>query len=80
MVDELSRGFTPRLANRIEDAALGDAAEIAVDGRSPASLDHVEADSTRQHIGLVEPRADATSGDTALIVAVSRLIERVGRK
>ena len=38
------------------------------------------ARSARQHIRLVETRADTVSGDTALIEAVGRLIDGIDRK
>jgi hypothetical protein len=66
--------------HRLQNARLGDPAEIVVDGGSPASPHHVQTDSAGQYVGLVEPRADAMSGDAALIVAVGRLIEGVDRK
>src|SRR6516164_11834458 len=80
MVDELSRRLTFCLPNRVENARLGDTAEIVVDRRLPAGLDHVEPDGTGQHIGLLQPGSDAMGGDTALIVAVGRLKESVDGK
>ena len=75
MVDELSRRLAFCLPNRVENARLGDTAEIVVDRRLPAGLDHVEPDGTGQHIGLLQP-----GGDTALIVAAGRLKESVDGK
>ncbi len=79
MVDQLRGRLAFRFPNSIENAGFGDAAEIVVDGRFPPRLDHVEPDGPRQDIGLVKA-SDAVGGDTALIVAVSRLVECVYRK
>ena len=76
MVDQLRRRLAFCFPNRLENAGLGDTAEIVVDGWLPAGLDHVEPDGARQDIGLVEPSANAVGGDPALIVAVGRLVER----
>lgn len=80
VVNQLRGRLTFCFPHRLEDARLGDPAEIVVDGRSPASLHHVERDLARQYISLVETRADTLSGDTALTVAVGRLIDSVDRK
>src|SRR5215472_10813463 len=80
MIDELSRRLALCLTNRLEDAGLGDTAEIVVDRGLPAGLDHVEPDGASQHVGLVEPSLDAMGGDAALVVAVGRLVERVDGK
>ena len=80
MVDQLRRRLAFRFPNRFEDAGFCDAAEIVVDRWSPTRLDHVEPDGPRQNIGLIKPGANAVGGDTALIVAVSRLVKCVHRK
>ena len=80
MVDQLRRLLAFRFPNRFEDAGFCNAAEIVVDGWSPPCLDHVEPDGSRQNIGLVKPGTNAVGGDTALIVAVSRLVKSVHRK
>ena len=80
MVDQLRRLLAFRFPNRFEDAGFCNAAEIVVDGWSPPCLDHVEPDGPRQNIGLVKPGTNAVGGDTALIVAVSRLVKCVHRK
>ena len=80
VIDQLRGRLASCFSYRLQNARFGDPAEIVVDGGSPASLHHVEADSAGQHLGLVEPRADAMSRDAALIVAVGRLIEGIYRK
>src|SRR3979490_2063430 len=65
MVDELRRRLALGLAHRFENTGLGDPTEIIVDARRPTCRDPVEADRTRQDIGLVEPAADAMRGDAA---------------
>ena len=65
MVDQLRRRIAFRFPNGLQNARLGDTAEIVVDGWSPPGLDHVEPDGARQDIGLVEPAADAMRGDAA---------------
>lgn len=80
MVDQLSRRLTLGLAHGLQNARLGDPAEIVVDGRSPASPHHVKLHRARQRISLVETRANAVGRDAALIVAVGRLIDGVDRK
>ena len=42
MIDELSGPLAARLPDSAKDSGLGDAAKIALDGRRPASSDHVE--------------------------------------
>ena len=69
VVDELHRLIALGFAHRFENAGLGDATEIVVNGRLP-----VESDGTSKDIGLSEPLADTLRGDTALIIAVRRLI------
>src|SRR5262249_13070990 len=75
MIDELSRRLALCLPNRLENAGLGDTAEIVVDRGLPAGLDHVEPDGAGQHISLVEPSLHAVGGNTAFIVAVGRLVD-----
>ena len=43
-----------RFAHRFEDARLGDAAEIVVDGRTPAGRRHVEIDGPGELIAMRE--------------------------
>src|SRR5579859_1545389 len=80
MVDQLRRGLAFGLPNSLKNTGLGDTAEIVVDRRSPAGLDHVESDGARQHVGLIKTRADTMGRDPALIGAVGRLVQRVDRK
>jgi hypothetical protein len=54
------------LADRFEDAALGDAAKIVVDRRPPAGFHHVEIDGARQTIGLLDTPAARRAADTPL--------------
>ncbi len=77
MVDQLRRRIAFGFSNGLQNAWLGDTAEIIVDGWSPPGLDHVEPDGVRQDIGLVKLSANAVRRDPALIGAVSRLIEGV---
>ena len=67
-------------SNRFENAGFGDAAKIVVNRWFPPYLGHVEPDGPRQHIRVVKPRANAVGCDTALIIAVSRLVKCVHRK
>ena len=64
VVDELHGALALGLTNRFEDPALGDAAEIVVDRRSPANLRHVEIDRPRQAIRLIEATLQAMGGHT----------------
>jgi hypothetical protein len=80
MVDQLRRRLALGLPHGIQNTRLGNPAEIVVDGRSPAGLHHVEPDRARQHIGLVETRANAMGGDATLIVAIGWLMDGVDRK
>lgn len=80
MVDQLRGRLTLCFPNRFEDAGFCDPAEIVADRRSPSHSRHVESDGPRQDIRVIKPGANAVSRDTALIIAVSRLIERVHRK
>ena len=80
VVDKLNGLLALCLAHRIENAGLGDSAEIVVDGRFPACCHHVESDGTSQDIGLVEPAANTMRGDVTLIIAIGRLVERVDRR
>ena len=56
---------------------LGDAAEIVVDRRPPAGLDHVEIDRTRQAIGLIKPTLQAVGGHAVAAIAIDLLEQRV---
>ena len=76
MRGRLALGFP----HRLQDARLGDPAEIVVDGGLPPRLNHVEADGTCQGVGLVQSRANTVGGNTALIAAARRLVESVDRK
>src|SRR3546814_11999244 len=69
VVDELGRGFALGLAHGFEDACLGDAAEIVVDGRRPTGRGHVETDGS----------GNPSRMDDAARVAVPRLMDRVAR-
>ena len=81
MVDQLRGRLAFCFPNRFEDTGFCDAAEIVVDRWPPPSyLGHVEPDGPRQDIRMVKPGANAVGGDTALIEAVSRLVECVHRK
>src|SRR6185437_6404637 len=77
VVDELRGLFALRLAHRLEDAGLGDTAEIVVDGRPPAGLEHVEPNRARKTIGLDETALDAVNRDAWAAVAVALLIEGI---
>ena len=77
MVDELRGLLALRLAHRLEDAGLGDAAEIVVDRRPPAGLDHVEPDRAREAIGLDETALHAVNRDARAAIAVALLVERI---
>ena len=80
VVDQPRRLLALGLVHGFENAGLGDATEIVVDGRFPAHCCHVESDGTSQDIGLVEPTANTMRGDAALVVAIGRLMERVDRR
>lgn len=80
MVDQLRRRLALGFPHCLQNARLGDPAEIIVDGGLPPRLNHVEADGTCQGVGLVQSRANAVGGDAALIVTASRLIDGVDRK
>src|ERR1700730_2254151 len=77
MVDELGSGLALGLTNRFEDAALGDAAEIIVDRRSPANLRHVEIDGSRQAICLIEAPPRAMGSHAGAAMAVDLLEQRI---
>ncbi len=52
MVDQLRRVLALGLPHRLQDARLGDSAEIGVDRRRPARRRHVEVHGLRQHVGM----------------------------
>jgi hypothetical protein len=79
VVDQPRRLLALGLVHGFENAGLGDATEIVVDGRLPTGCHHVESDGTSQDIGLAEPLANTMRGDAALVVAIGRLMERVDR-
>ena len=54
MVDQLRGVLAAGFAHRLNDAGLGDAAEIVVDGGRPAGLDHVEAERGGERVGMGE--------------------------
>src|ERR1700728_4226675 len=64
VVDELRGLFALRLADRLEDAGLGYAAEIVVARGPPAGFDHVEPDRARETIGLGETALHAMNRHT----------------
>ena len=80
MVDELRRRLALGLAHRFENAGLGDAAEIVVDGRPPARCTMSRPTARASRSAWSSRVLDAVGGDAALIVAVSRLVERVDRR
>ena len=51
-VDAFRRSVPLGFADRLEDASLGHAAEIAVDRRSPADRSHVEGDGLAEAVGI----------------------------
>ena len=63
MVEKLCRPLPLRLAHGFEDPSLGNAVEIAVDRRLPASLDHVEIDRPGHEIGLRHPPGQTAGRD-----------------
>src|SRR5579883_2996661 len=77
MIDELRGLLTLGLAHRLEDAGLGDPAEIIIDRRPPSGFDHVQSDSAREPVGLNEPALDAMDGDARATIAVALLVERI---
>src|SRR5579884_1127560 len=77
MIDELRRRLALGLAHRLEDAGLGDPAEIIVDRRPPSGFDHVQSDSAREAVGLYEPALDAMDGHARTAIAVALLVERI---
>jgi hypothetical protein len=77
MVDKLSRGFAPCLANRIEDAALGDAAEVIVHCRTPAGFHHIQTNRTGEAISLVEAALQPMGGNAGPAIAIGLLEEGV---
>jgi len=80
MVDQLRGRLAFCFPNRFEDSGFCDAAEIVVDRWSPSHFSHVESDGPRKDIRVVKPGANAVGRDTALIIAVGGLVERVHRK
>src|ERR1700716_3348568 len=59
VVDQPRRLLALGLVHGFENAGLGDATEIVVDGRLPTGYHHVESDGTSQDIGFAEPVAGA---------------------
>jgi hypothetical protein len=80
MIDQLRGRLAFCFPNCFEDAGFCDAAEIVVDRWPPSRLNHIESDGPRHDIRVVKPGANAVGGDTALIVAVGGLVERVDGK
>src|SRR5688572_10489899 len=73
MVDQLRRHLALALAHGLENAGLGDAAEIVVGRRPPAVFDEVEPDCGRESVGLGDALLDTVLGDA--IIAVAALVE-----
>ena len=76
----LGRGLAPRLADGLKDAALGDTAEIVIDRRAPASLDHVEIDRTGEASSLIEAALQPMDGNTGPAMAIDLLEQGVYAK
>ncbi len=59
VIDQPDRILAPRLTHRFEDARLGDPAEVILGRRSPARLDHIEANGLREPVRLPDAVLDA---------------------
>src|SRR5574337_178168 len=77
VIDELRRWLALRLAHRLEDAALRDAAEIMVHCGPPAGLDPVEPHGAGEPIGMSETMLEPVLRDARGAVAVGFLVEGV---
>src|SRR3546814_1615216 len=57
VLDELGLAITLAVANSLQNARLGHAAEVGFDRRGPACGDHVEIDDLRQRVSMFHPVA-----------------------
>src|SRR5262245_44746260 len=77
MADELHSLLALGLPHRLEDARLGDSAEVVVDSRSPTGLNHVENDGAGETVGLRDALVHTMCRDAWTTEAVTLLVKGV---